>query len=213
MMNELPFSVTDEAPLGNGTSRLVLGNGENSRNFIISTRLLKQYGFEKGRKISDDDMDLLDELEEITKAIKKGLDLLTYSDMPKSALVRKLRIRGFNEDAAHSAASMLEEMGYIDEPAHALRVARGASRQFYGPLAISDKLRSKGFEKKYIRLAMQALEAETDFVENLRIYTEQKGVTEDIFSKTDPKLRQKACASLLRRGFTYEQISQLKAGK
>ena len=153
------------------------------------------------------------ELAEITRAIKKGLDLLSYSDMSKSALVRKLTSRDFTPDVAQSAASQLEIMGYIDEKSHALRLAKSAAKQFYGPLAISDKLRCKGFERKYVQHAVQTLMKETDFAENLRIYAEQKGLLDDILSDGDTKKRQKVYAALLRRGFTFEHISQLRADK
>ncbi len=212
-MNNTPFSVAEELLLGNGTTVITIQSGKETRKFTVSTRLCAQYGFIKGRELSDDDIEFIDELAEITRAIKKGLDLLSYSDMSKSALVRKLTSRDFSHDVAQSAASQLEIMGYIDEKSHALRLAKSAAKQFYGPLAISDKLRSKGFERKYVQYAIQALMRETDFAENLRIYAEQKGILNDILSNDDPKQRQKACASLLRRGFTFDHISQLRADK
>ena len=212
-MNNAVFSVTEELILGDGTTVITVGDGKNSRKFTVSTRLCSQYGFIKGWELSENDIEFISELAEITRAIKKGLDLLSYSDMSKSALVRKLTARDFAADVAQSAASQLEIMGYIDEKSHALRLAKSAAKQFYGPLAISDKLRNKGFERKYVQYAIQTLMRETDFAENLRIYAEQKGILNDILSNDDPKQGQKVCASLLRRGFTFEHISQLRADK
>ena len=122
-------------------------------------------------------------------------------------------MKGYTAETAECAVSHLETMGYINEKDHALRLARSAAKQFYGPLAISDKLRSKGFEQKYIQHALKVLYREVDFTEKLREYTESKGILDVILSDGDPKSRQKVFASLLRRGFTYEQISSLRSYK
>lgn len=212
-MTDNSFYIVDSTPLGDGTSQITVKNGKNSRNFIISTRLITSHSFTVGSDISNDELELLQELAEITRAIKKGLDLLSYSDTSKRSLARKLVMKGFERDVAECAVSHLETMGYINEKEHALRLARAAAKQFYGPLAISDKLRSKGFEQKYIQNALKVIYREVDFTENLRIYAESKGILEAILSESDPKARQKVCASLLRRGFTFEHISSLRSYK
>ena len=212
-MNNDTFFVTDSTPFGDGTSQITVNNGKNSRKFIISTRLVTSHGITVGSDISNDGMDTLQELAEITRAIKKGLDLLSYSDTSKRTLARKLVMKGYTAEISECAVSHLEAMGYINEKEHALRLARSAAKQFYGPLAISDKLRSKGFEQKYIQHALKVLYREVDFTESLRIYAEAKGVSEVLFSENDPKARQKVCASLLRRGFTFEHIQSLRSYK
>ncbi len=212
-MNDNSFFVTDSTPLGDGTSQITVKNGKNSRKFIISTRLITSHSFTVGSDISEDDIEILSELSEITRAIKKGLDLLSYSDTSKRTLAKKLIMKGYNSEIAECAVSHLEAMGYINEKEHALRLAKAAAKQFYGPLAISDKLRSKGFEQKYIQHALKVLYREVDFTEKLREYAESKGILEVMLSDCDPKSRQKMCASLVRRGFTYEQISSLRSYK
>lgn len=213
MMNDNSFFITESTPLGDGTSQITVKNGKNSRKFIISTRLITSHSFTVGSDISEDDIEILSELSEVTRAIKKGLDLLSYSDSSKRNLARKLIMKGYDTDIAECAVSHLETMGYINEKEHALRLAKAAAKQFYGPLAISDKLRSKGFEQKYIQHALKVLYREVDFAENLRTYAESKGILEDILSDSDPKSQHKLCASLLRRGFTYEHISSLRSYK
>lgn len=212
-MNDNSFFVVDSTPLGDGTSQITVKNGKNSQKFIISTRLITSHSFTVGSDISNDGIDTLQELAEITRAIKKGLDLLSYSDTSKRNLARKLVMKGYTAETSECAVSHLETMGYINEKDHALRLARSAAKQFYGPLAISDKLRSKGFEQKYIQHALKVLYREVDFTEKLREYTESKGILDVILSDGDPKSRQKVFASLLRRGFTYEQISSLRSYK
>ena len=91
-MNNDTFFVTDSTPFGDGTSQITVNNGKNSRKFIISTRLVTSHGITVGSDISNDGMDTLQELSEITRAIKKGLDLLSYSDTSKRTLARKLVI-------------------------------------------------------------------------------------------------------------------------
>ncbi len=212
-MSDSPFYIAECAPLGDGTSQIIVKSGRNSRKFIISTRLITSRSFTAGSDVSDDEIELMEELSEITRAIKKGLDLLSYSDMSKRTLARKLMMKGYDGNTAECAVSHLETMGYINEKEHALRLAKTAAKQFYGPLAISDKLRSKGFEQRYIQNALKVLYREVDFTEKLREYAESKGILEAILSEGDPKTRQKLSASLLRRGFTYEHISSLRSYK
>ena len=212
-MSNRSLYIHECAPLGDGTSEITVKNGKISRKFIISTHLITSHSFTAGSDISSDELEELEELANITRAIKKGLDLLSYSDASKRMLVRKLVTKGFEEETAECAVSHLETMGYINEKEHALRLAKSAVKQFYGPLAISDKLRSKGFEKKYIQYVLKVLYRNVDFAKTLRIYAESKGILEAILSENDPKTRQKVCASLLRRGFTYEHISSLRSHK
>lgn len=212
-MNDRSLYIHECAPLGDGTSEITVKNGKISRKFIISTRLITSHSFTAGSDISSDELEELEELANITRAIKKGLDLLSYSDASKRMLVRKLVTKGFEEETAECAVSHLETMGYINEKEHALRLAKSAVKQFYGPLAISDKLRSKGFEQKHIQYVLKVLYRNVDFAKTLRIYAESKGILEAILSENDPKTRQKVCASLLRRGFTFEHISSLRSYK
>ena len=212
-MSDRSLYIHECAPLGDGTSEITVKNGKISRKFIISTRLITSHSFTAGSDISSDELEELEELANITRAIKKGLDLLSYSDASKRMLVRKLVTKGFEEETAECAVSHLETMGYINEKEHALRLAKSAVKQFYGPLAISDKLRSKGFEQKHIQYVLKVLYRNVDFAKTLRIYAESKGILEAILSENDPKTRQKVCASLLRRGFTFEHISSLRSYK
>lgn len=213
-MNDLsPCVVIEEVLLGNGTSVITVRCEEKEKTYTVSTRLLRENGVCKGGKLSFGDTELLSFLENVTKAIKKGLDLLSYSDSSKASLVRKLMMKGFDREISELATAQLEKTGFIKEEDHALRLARSLVKQLYGPRAVEEKLKSKGFEKKYVKKALEAVCSETDHVENLHTYAEKHGLLDSILSPDDPLQYKRTCAKILRRGFSYEHISQLKTYK
>ncbi len=141
-------------------------------------------------------------------AYKKAIDLLAYGDMSKKKTVMKLRQRGYSTDSAINAAALLEKKGFIKEAEHAMRCAETEVRKKYGPSRISARLFSLGFEPKYIREAMEYIEENTDFAEILSDYAASHRLEEKLIAN-DYSTRQKAIASLVRRGFSHSQISEL----
>lgn len=214
MMNDNAYVIiTDELILGDGTSVVTVKVGTKTEKYTVSTRLFRENGFMTDTRLSFDCLEQLEMLQDLTKAIKKGLGLLSYSDSSKYSLTRKLLTKGFDRDISELAASQLEKMGYIKEEDHALRLARSLAKQLYGPVAIAERLKGKGFEKKYVKTALETVSEETDFTENLRIYSEKTGLYEGIVSPSDMTQYKKVCAKILRRGYSFEHISQLKAQK
>lgn len=199
-------------PNGDGTSQISAFYGGKTLEWVISSRLFTQRGYYDGAVIDGDDIDELQRLAETTKAIKKGLYLLSFSDMSKGALSKKLCTKGFERSVADDACVYLQQAGYINEEAHALRVGRAAVKDLRGRLSVAEKLTSKGFERKYIKRAMAQIEEETDFAEILRLYIEKKNLASDIMQeRTSEGLR--AVRAILRRGFTYGDISEYKSNR
>ena len=95
------------------------GGREETKKLAVGAKML----FEVGNigvgslpyELSREQFDTLEYDAELWKAVKKGIDLLAYSDNTKLALVKKLRERSFDKYIAEDAAEYLAEVGYINE--------------------------------------------------------------------------------------------------
>jgi regulatory protein len=137
-------------------------------------------------------------------AIRKGLDLLGYSKNTPKVLMEKLRKKGYASEIAEEAVSFLVEKGYIRENEDAVQFAENlAIKKGYGKKRIQQELFRKGFSEDVIREALAF--DDFDFSEACAKRIRSMGGNE-IFETTEK--RSKAVASLLRYGFSYEDIRE-----
>ena len=139
-------------------------------------------------------------------AIKKGLDLLGYAKNTAKTLKEKLKMRGYAPDIAEEAVSYLAEKGYIRENEDAMLFAESlAKKKAYGKKRIQKEMFHKGFSEEVIREALE--QNEIDFSEVCLKRIRSMGGME-IFETQES--RNKAIASLLRYGFSYEDIREAR---
>ena len=137
-------------------------------------------------------------------AIRKGLDLLGYAKNTPKALAEKLRKKGYSSEIAEEAVSFLVAKGYIRENEDAAQFAENlAMQRGYGKKRIQQELFRKGFSEEVIREALEL--GEFDFSEVCAKRIRSMGGIE-IFETQET--RSKAVASLLRYGFSYEDIRE-----
>ena len=151
----------------------------------------------------------LEQVEEIAQSAgryaagSRALNLLSYGDLTEQALVRKLLLRGIDRHAAEFAAAAMVEGGYINEEEQIERALRACLRRGWGPLRIVEALRQKGCSRDVLETLPERL-AEIDFTERCAEVIERKWGS----LPTDRLARQKAIASLMRLGYTREQIGR-----
>ena len=137
-------------------------------------------------------------------AIKKGTALLGFSRNTKKSLKQKLVAKGYPADIAEEAAIYLAERGYISEHSDAELLAQSlATRKLYGKNRIKKELFSKGFEAEAIRDAMETLDV--DFAEICAKRLKNMG---GIALFEEKESRSKMMASLLRYGFSYDDVRE-----
>lgn len=212
MNDNTPYSVTGVTPNGDGTSEVTVENGGKKRTCAVSSRLLTVHRISVGDELDGDGMRLLSELVQVTRAIKKGISLLSYSDTSCARMAQKLREKGFEKEISQSAAAYLQQAGYINEEQYAMRIASAAVKDARGPLAIRERLRSKGIERRCIEQTMAEICERTDFAQVLYEYARKKDIIQLLLQPTTPEGK-KAISSVLRRGFTFEHVSELKHRK
>ena len=187
-----------------------LSDGEHieKKKLIITAEMFFELGFPHfpcGKvEISCGKLDEIEYLAEKTAAIKRGLYILSFADNTKKSLVKKLIMKGFSKEIAADAADHLEKTGYINETEAAKTLSHDmAQKKLYGPRRISAALYEKGFSRNAVESAMKELDEDFHIICGKRI--EAMGGKE-IFA--DKAKKQKAVASLMRYGFSYDDIRE-----
>ena len=139
-----------------------------------------------------------------TDAVKKGINLLSYAKSTKRGLYQKLIIHGYSREIAADAVDFISSCGYIDEEDMAERfVDYLANERLYGMNRIKNELFSKGFAPDVSDGVMRR--CEIDFVDICRKRIEKLGGRKAFADKAQ---RIKAVSSLLRAGFSYDEIRE-----
>lgn len=192
---ELCFEITD-------------GENIEIRKLTVTAEMFFELGFPHtlcgNVEISCGKLDEVMFLAEKTAAIKRGLYILSFADNTKKNLVRKLVQKGFTKEIALEAANFLAENGYINENESAKAIARDmAVKKLYGARRVSSALYEKGFSREAVENAIADLNVDFHILCGKRI--DSMGGAE-IFA--DKSSKQKALASLLRYGFSYDDIRE-----
>lgn len=156
-------------------------------------------------EISGELYEILKERDAYFAAKQSAYRSLDRSDFSKALLVRRLRQKGADAEAAAVVADELEEKGYISDPEYARRIVRHYSAgKCYGRRRVMQELFARGIDKEE---AESALDEEGQPDEDLIFrYFEKKYRKIDL---SDEKKRKKCADALARAGFLWEDIRRL----
>ncbi len=196
---------------------LVLRSGEESQTIKgkISVSQLSELGLASrmGKSFEIDRMtcDAVLRCMKLYAAIGKGISLLGFAKNTKKTLARKLVQKGYPADIAEEAVEYLASHGYIREENDAeMLVETLAFRKCYGKSRIRQELFKKGFSAEVISEAIDTLLSDCggDFVEVCAHRIETMGGL-PLFE--DKERKQKTIASLMRYGFSFDEIREAVA--
>lgn len=156
----------------------------------------------KGR-ISEMELEQLENDARIYEAVKCGERLLAYGSNTKLQLVRKLVQRGFTRVEAEAGVARLLALGLIDEAADLRREVERCLCKNWGEGRIRQQLFARGFD----RAAMEQLSdllAEVDFVPPCKRFIQKRygGLP------SDRDAERRMLAGLYRYGYRMEDIRQ-----
>ena len=133
--------------------------------------------------------------------VQRALGLLVRREHSKRELVRKLRGRGVEPEAADAAVARLAGEGWQDDTRFAESLVRSRAGSGYGPLHIRAELGTHGLDRDAVAAALDAYEG--DWRENARDLVRRR------FGEAGPQdlaQRRKAADLLARRGFDADTI-------
>ena len=176
------------------------------------TLLVGQYsklGIRQG-EIGEDEFSELLGAGELYSALCRGIGFLSYGDKSARMLKYKLERKGFSRDVATRAVGYLSENGYILEEDGALRRAELCAAKHWGPARIRQELRAQGYGEDAIDAAMESLE-DYDFDASCREIVKKK--CKCGYPADDVCEQKKLIASVMRYGYSYEQVKRAIAGE
>ena len=145
------------------------GDGESVR-FTVSASVYAAVGRPAvGEALSEHVFAELSYADELYRAEKKALSLLSFADNNERTLVQKLLRAGFCRDVAQSVCERMVMLGYIDEERQLERlILKGANEALLSERRICEKLRAKGYGTAFIQRVTSRLTAsgEIDFSQN-----------------------------------------------
>lgn len=158
---------------------------------------------------TDVDPDILtEELEESEKRVARSHSyyLLAKRDRSSGEMKTKLTELGLSRGAVSFAVAEMIERGYVNDAEYAHRVALYYANAGYGPYRISTELKKKEFPQETVESETDAVSREFDFAASVLEVCERK--YGDV-SDADYAQKAKISAFLSRRGFSFEQISNI----
>lgn len=195
------MTVTDIVEVNKKKSKVYL---DSEFAFVLYKGELHSYHIEKGAELPYGDYQTI--MEELLpkRAVKRAMNLLKERSYTKMQLVRKLKENFYCDAHIDAALSYVESYGYLDDFRYATdfityRASMLSRRQ------IEQKLMQKGIDGKVIAQALEAFYEEgNEIEEEMQIlnFLQKKNFP----SMADERQKQKLIASLLRKGFSLENI-------
>lgn len=205
---ELSISIIAIEARRGGAERLVsvlLSGGDNTQTvkFSLGSKMLCEVGKfvedELPCAITREQFDMLEYDSKLWTAVKKGFDILEYSDNTRAQMIKKLRERSFDKYISEDAADYLVANGYIDESGMLERlVDKLANSKLYGKSRIKTELYKKGISRALIDERLAELFEGIDFEANLRRLIIKKC---DVSSLCDRDYRERVYAAMYRLGY------------
>lgn len=143
-----------------GRVRIRLTNGSS---FFISAEFADKNGVQPGLELSEELMLAVESNAEELQARKKALELLGRREHTAFELSRKLKTRGFSQEASALALANLRESGYLDDKRYAeVWVRSRLKRRPEGYPRLVAGLARKGVDRKTIAVVLEAMFTEEE---------------------------------------------------
>lgn len=138
--------------------------------------------------------------------MQRALGLLTRREHSRHELVRKLKQRGVEADAAAAAIDRLAEAGWQDDARFAESVVRNRAGSGYGPAYIRAELSTHGLAGELVEAVLAGYEG--DWIDNARQLLQRRHPQA---LAGEREACRKAAEFLLRRGFGMDQVRAVLA--
>lgn len=183
--------------------QVIYTDEDNRIENVVLTFLRELFSvtFKSGDELSEEEYSAMTHAANVTAAIKKGLQLLSFSANSESMLAVKLRRRGIDGNDAREAAAYLGSHGYINEDGDAKREVERCLRKHWGAARIIAHLKSKGFDEQTV----SNIEAELEN-EDFSIHCAKLIAMSYCEIPEEPSEKRKLIASLARHGYTMSEI-------
>ncbi|MBQ9346969.1 MAG: regulatory protein RecX [Oscillibacter sp.] len=165
----------------------------------VTEQELLDFSLHAGDELDAAALSRLREAAGVSNIKAKAAELVSKKAMSRRELERKLREKGASEEEIAEAVGLLETMGALNDADYAAALARQYAAKGYGPAKIRSKLYEKGVPRELWEDAMADL---PDDGGQIDAYLRRKLVGVAL----DEREKRKLTASLLRKGFSWEDV-------
>ncbi|WP_454941121.1 regulatory protein RecX [Evtepia sp.] len=126
--------------------------------------------------------------------------LLTARMLSAGQLAEKLTAKGATQEQAARVVAWAQEVGLLDDEEYAKALARHYRAKGYGRYKIKDEFYRRRVPRQYWEQALAGLEPPDDWLADF--------LARKIQDPEDPAQIKKASDALVRRGFSWQEVSQ-----
>ncbi len=173
---------------------------EGGKSLRVPEGLVIDFALYQGKDLEED---LLSDLEQAAFAAglrERAVSLLTGRLMSAGTLREKLLAKGGTEVQVQDILDWAERIGLLNDEEYAKALARHYQAKGYGVYKIKDELYRRQVPREYWEEALAGLEEPDDII---RRFLEKK-----LTDPQDRKQVKKVSDALIRRGFTWSQVSR-----
>lgn len=193
------MTVTDIIPVTKSKFKIML---EGQFAFVLYRSELSHYKIGIGSELKKEEYEEIRTEIVLKRAERYALHLLTDMDRTKDQLIKKLQSSEYPEDIIEKTIAYVESFGYLDDTRYACNLIE-SKKKTKSKKEIYALMLKKGIESSVIQEAMDQYYEKED-----SIYAIQKILTKKKYSPETMgyKEKQKIYASLMRKGFSYDDI-------
>lgn len=190
------------SPDGRAEITVIAGNqfGVERLTFVLLEELVDDMELCEGG-IDTERLSELELLANVTRAYISACASFAYSSRSLVAIEKKLRVKGFGQEARDMAIELIRRKGFVDEDMLAQRRAELLTEKLWGRSRIIMQLRADGFPKTAVASACEYLDT-VDF-ENVCLALIKK---KKFSPPSDRREADKAYSSLIRYGHSSSDI-------
>ncbi len=172
---------------------------EGGKTLRLGEGVVIDFALYQGKDLEED---LLADLEQAAFAAglrEKAVSLLTGRLLSAGTLREKLLAKGGSEAQVEDIIRWAEDIGLLSDEEYAKALARHYQAKGYGIYKIKDELYRRQVPREYWEEALAQLEAPDEIIDRF--------LAKKLTDPEDRKQVKKASDALVRRGFTWSQVS------
>ncbi len=172
---------------------------EGGKSLRVPEGLVIDFALYQGKDLEEDLLAQLEQAAFVAGLREKAVSLLTGRLMSAGQLREKLLAKGGTEAQVQDILEWVERIGLLNDEEYARALVRHYQAKGYGIYKIKDELYRRQVPRDYWEEALAELEEPTD---SIRRFLEKK-----LTDPQDRKQVKKVSDALIRRGFTWGQVS------
>ena len=173
---------------------------EDGNILRVTEEELLRFGLRAGLELDGEALEAVMASVKASSARAAAANMIGSRALSKKELTRRLVKKGNDEADAQAAADWLEDIGAVDDAGYAAALARHYGGKGYGPARVREEFRRRGVNRELWDAALEEMPEPEAVLDRLI----QKKCRDGLL---DPKDKRRISGMLLRRGFSWDDVS------